>query len=80
MIAEYPRADAGVVLFACRLPSYHASEKPPSCVYLHDLGCQRRNLVWVEVAMVDENHRRGLIGSVLSTTAFCCSLCDEWKF
>ena len=29
--------------------------------------------------MVDENHRREWIESVLSLTAFCYPLCDEWK-
>lgn len=29
--------------------------------------------------MVDESHRRELIESVLSSTAFCYPLCDKWK-
>lgn len=79
MIVEYPRADAVVLMSACRLPSYHASEKHPSCVYLHGPDYQHRNSVSVEVVMVDEGHRQELIESVLSSAAFCYRLCDEWK-
>lgn len=79
MIDEYPRADAVVLNAACRSPSYRASGMLPSYGYLHDLDYQHRNSGSVEVVMVDESHRRELIGSVLSSTAFCYPLCDEWK-
>ena len=79
MIVGYLRADAVVLMSACHLPSYHASGKLPSSVYLHDPDYQHRNWVSVEVVMVDENHRRELIGSVLSSTAFCYPVCDGWR-
>lgn len=79
MIVEYPRADAVVLKSAFHLPSCHASGKLPSYAYLHGPDYPHQNWGSVEGVMVDESHRRGLIGSVLSSTAFCYPLCDEWK-